>query len=381
MKLLHLGDLHLGRSLGDFDLLEDQRYILDEILAIAGRQQVDGVLLAGDIYDRPVPSEGAVRLLDYFLNRLAEAGIKVFMISGNHDSDERLNFGSSFFEARGIYIAARYQGELYHRCIDGINFYLLPFVKASQVRHFFPDEEIESYDQAVKVVLRHAGIDPKACNVLVAHQFVAGSNLVPELAGSESAAVQQVGLVEQIGADNFAAFAYTALGHIHRPQKAGGEQVRYAGSPLKYSLGECNDEKSVPLIDIDGTGNVAVELLPLKPRRDLRHLTGRLEQLLSRENLQDTDDYIYVTLTDEEPRDNAMGIIQGYYPNTVKLDYRNSHTMDMVQEDVFRVAELRSFDELVGDFYRLVYGQDISEEEMAVMREIGARAGVVDETD
>ena len=381
MKLLHLADLHLGRRLAGFDLLEDQRYILDEILAIAGRQQVDGVLLAGDIYDRSVPSEGAVRLLDYFLNRLAERGIKVFMISGNHDSDERLNFGSSFFEAKGIYIAARYQGELYHRCIDGINFYLLPFVKASQVRHFFPDEEIESYDQAVKVVLRHAGIDPKACNVLVAHQFVAGSNLVPELAGSESAAVQQVGLVEQIGADNFAAFAYTALGHIHRPQKAGGEQVRYAGSPLKYSLGECNDEKSVPLIDIDGTGNVAVELLPLKPRRDLRHLTGRLEQLLSRENLQDTDEYIYVTLTDEEPRDNAMGIIQGYYPNTVKLDYRNSHTMAMVQEDVFRVAELRSFDELVGDFYRLVYGQDISEEEMAVMREIGARAGVVDETD
>ena len=354
MKLLHLGDLHLGRSLGDFDLLGEQRYILDEVLRLAYERQVDGVLLAGDIYDRPVPSEGAVRLLDYFLNRLAEAGIKVFMISGNHDSDERLNFGSSFFEARGIYIAARYQGELYHRCIDGINFYLLPFVKASQVRHFFPDEEIESYDQAVKVVLRHAGIDPKACNVLVAHQFVAGSNLVPELAGSESAAVQQVGLVEQIGADNFAAFAYTALGHIHRPQKAGGEQVRYAGSPLKYSLGECNDEKSVPLIDIDGTGNVAVELLPLKPRRDLRHLTGRLEQLLSRENLQDTDDYIYVTLTDEEPRDNAMGIIQGYYPNTVKLDYRNSHTMAMVQEDVFRVAELRSFDELVGDFYRLV---------------------------
>ena len=146
MKLLHLGDLHLGRSRGDFDLLEDQRYILDEILAIAGRQQVDGVLLAGDIYDRSVPSEGAVRLLDYFLNRLAERGIKVFMISGNHDSDERLNFGSSFFEAKGIYIAARYQGELYHRCIDGVNFYLLPFVKASQVRHFFPAEELESYD-------------------------------------------------------------------------------------------------------------------------------------------------------------------------------------------------------------------------------------------
>ncbi len=381
MRLLHLGDLHLGRSLGDFDLLEDQQYILDEVLRLAGERQVDGILLAGDIYDRPVPGEGAVRLLDYFLNRLAEAGIRVFMISGNHDSDERLNFGSSFFEARGIYIAAKYQGELYHRCIDGVNFYLLPFVKASQVRHFFPDEEIESYDQAVKVILRQAAIDPEACNVLVAHQFVAGSSLMPELAGSESVAVQQVGLVEQIGADNFVPFAYTALGHIHRPQQAGRENVRYAGSPLKYSLGECNDVKSVPLITLDATGSVSIELLPLKPKRDLRHLTGRLEQLLRRENVQATDDYIYVTLTDEEPLDNAMGVIQGYYPRAVKLDYRNSRTMAMEQEEVFRAAELRSFEELVGDFYRLVYGQEISEEEMAVMSEIGARAGVVDETD
>ena len=376
MRLLHLGDLHLGRSLGDFDLLEDQQYILEEVLRLAGERQVDGILLAGDIYDRPVPGEGAVRLLDYFLNRLAEAGIRVFMISGNHDSDERLNFGSSFFEARGIYIAAKYQGELYHRCIDGVNFYLLPFVKASQVRHFFPDEEIESYDQAVKVILRQAAIDPEACNVLVAHQFVAGSSLMPELAGSESVAVQQVGLVEQIGADNFAPFAYTALGHIHRPQQAGRENVRYAGSPLKYSLGECQDVKSMPLITLDATGSVSIELLPLKPKRDLRHLTGRLEQLLRRENVQAADDYIYVTLTDEEPLDNAMGVIQGYYPRAVKLDYRNSRTRAMEQEEVFRAAELRSFEELVGDFYRLVYGQEISEEEMAIMSEIGAKAGV-----
>lgn len=379
MKLLHLGDLHLGRSLGDFDLLGDQCYILDKIVEIAEKRQVDAVLIAGDVYDRPVPGEGAVRLLDYFLNRLAGLGVRVLMISGNHDSDERLNFGSSFFEARGIYIAAKYQGELYHRQIDGINFYLLPFVKASQVRHFFPEAEIESYDQAVKVILQQAGIDPGACNVLVAHQFVAGSGLMPELAGSESAAVQQVGLVEQIGADNFAPFAYTALGHIHRPQQAGRENVRYAGSPLKYSLGECSDAKSVPLIALDESGRASIELLPLKPRRDLRHLTGRLEQLLSRENVQDTDDYIYVTLTDEEPLDNAMGIIQGYYPNAVKLDYRNSRTLAMEKEDVFQAAELRSFDDLVGDFYRLVYGQDISEEEMAVMQEIGVKAGVRDE--
>ena len=376
-----MGDLHIGRSLGDFDLLADQRYILDEILRVVREYQVDGVLLAGDIYDRPVPSEGAVRLLDYFLSSLSELAAKVFIISGNHDSDERLNFGSRFFEARGIFIASKYQGELYHRCIDGVNFYLLPFVKASQVKHFFPDERIESYDQAVKVILRHGGVQPGACNVLVAHQFVAGGGLVPELAGSESAAVQNVGLVEQIGADNFADFSYVALGHIHRPQQVGRRTVRYAGSPLKYSLGECHDAKSMPLVTIEEDGSTEVELIPLKPRRELRHLTGRLEQILAGENLQDTDDYIYVTLTDEEPRDNAMGIIQGYYPRTVKLDYRNSRTLALEREDIFAASELRSFEELAGDFYRLVYGQEISEEEMAVLKEIGAKAGVTDEAD
>lgn len=381
MKLLHLGDLHIGRSLGDFDLLADQRYILDEVLRLVKEYQVDGVMLAGDIYDRPVPSEGAVRLLDYFLSSLSELSVKVFMISGNHDSDERLNFGSRFFEARGIFIASKYQGKLYHRCIDGVNFYLLPFVKASQVKHFFPEEKIESYDQAVKVILRHGGVQPEECNVLVAHQFVAGGGLAPELAGSEGAAVQNVGLVEQIGADNFADFSYVALGHIHRPQQVGRRTVRYAGSPLKYSLGECHDEKSVPLVTIGSDKRVEVKLLPLKPRRELRHLTGRLEQLLASENLQDTDDYIYVTLTDEEPRDNAMGIIQGYYPNTVRLDYRNSRTMAMEREDVFAAAELRSFEELAGDFYHMVYGQSISDEEMAILKEIGVKAGVTDEAD
>lgn len=380
MRLLHLGDLHIGRSLGDFDLLADQQYILEEALRAVREYQVDAVLLAGDIYDRPVPSEGAVQLLDYFLRRLSALGTRVFIISGNHDSDERLSFGSSFFEDKGIFIASKYQGELYHRRLDGVNFYLLPFVKASQVRHYFPAEEINSYDGAVKAILRHAAIDPAECNVLVAHQFVAGSGSAPELAGSEGAAVQSVGLVEQSGADNFGAFAYVALGHIHRPQQVGRETVRYAGSPLKYSLGECHDAKSMPLVTIDREGRAAVELLPLKPRRELRHLTGPLAQLLRRENVQDTEDYIYVTLTDEEPQDNAMGIIQGYYPNTVKLDYRNSRTLAMEQEEAFQGAELRSFEELAGEFYRLVYGQEISGEEMAVLREIGVKAGVADET-
>lgn len=384
MKLLHLGDLHIGRTLGDFDLLEDQRYILAQILTMAKERKVDAVVLAGDIYDRPVPSEGAVRLLDGFLRDLAEAGLAVFLISGNHDSDERLNFGSSFFADKGVFIAAKYQGKLYHREMEDefgrVHFYLLPFVKASQVRHFHSEAEITNYDEAVKTVLAEAGINPAERNVLVAHQFVAGRVIKPETSGSEGPAVQSVGLVEQVGTDAFSSFDYVALGHIHRPQQLERETLRYAGSPLKYSLSECGMVKSVPLVELGAKGNVQVELLPLAPRRDLRHLTGKMQELIKAENIQAIDDYIYVTLTDEEPVDNAMGILQQYYPNTVKLDYRNSRTAAMEAEDVFAGPDRRSFEELVGEFYRLVYGQDISPEEMAVMRELGAKAGVADET-
>lgn len=382
MKILHLSDLHIGRSLGDFDLLEDQKYIFQQIADLAAANQVEAVLLAGDIYDRPVPSEGAVRLFDWFLRQLAERACAIYIISGNHDSDERLNFGSSFLAAQGIHIAAKYEGELYHHCLDNghekVNFYLLPFVKASQVKHFFPEAEIESYHEAVETILQQAEIDTSQCNVLLAHQFVAGKHNPPALAGSEGPGTQMVGLVEQIGTDCFAGFDYVALGHIHQPQAMGQENIRYAGSPLKYSLTECNSEKSAVLLEI-ADGQTSLELLPLKPRRQLRHLTGKLADLLLPENVQDTDDYIYITLTDEEPRDNAMNIVQGYYPNTVKLDYRNSHTESIKQDAAFEAVNVYSYQELLGQFYQLVYGQDIPEEELAIMEEIGAKAGLIEE--
>lgn len=384
MKLLHLGDLHLGKSLGDFDLIEDQKYILNQILEFIDKESVDAVLIAGDVYDRAVPSEAATRLLDLLLNQLASRKVKTFMISGNHDSDERLNYGSALFERNDIYISAKYRGNLdkYVVC-DGdteVNIYLLPFVKASHVKHYYPKAEIETYEDAVKVILENAEIDSEKINILVAHQFVAGKGEDPDLSGSEGAGTQSVGLVEKIGYDCFDDFDYVALGHIHSPQRIGRDEVRYSGSPLKYSLSEVNNEKSVPIVTIDEKNHVNIELFPLKPMRDMRHIKGKMEDLLNKANVTSTEDFIYATLTDEDIINDAMGIFQQTYPNTVKIDYDNRRTKEIGQVDITNLAQNRSFPELIEEFYKLMYNCEISQEEMDLMKTVAREAGIIDET-
>ena len=354
MKVLHLGDLHIGKSVNDFNMIEDQKYMLEQILGIIKKQKMDALLLAGDIYDKAVPSEEAVNLLDYFLGRLSKLGIETFLISGNHDSDDRLNFGSSLFEANKIHIAAKYNGELYKKELQDefgkINVYLLPFVKASQVKHFYPDEAIETYDDAVRVALAHAKIDTSERNILVAHQFVAGKSADPELGGSESAAVLNVGTVEKIGADCFDDFDY-----------------------------EVNNPKSAPVVTFGKKGEVSVELVKLKPLRDMRHLKGKMEQLLDKKHITAPEDYIYVTLTDEEPVQDAMAIFQQYYRNTMKIIYDNAYTRQTEQVDVTQVTKEKTYSELISDFYRMMYGCDISDEEMEIMKEVAREAGVINE--
>lgn len=385
MKFLHLGDLHLGKTLFDFDLVEDQRYILDQILCIAEKESVDGVLIAGDVYDKSVPSEAATKLLDYFLMKLAQKEIKVFMVSGNHDSDDRLNYGSTLFASNQIFISAVFDGTLHKQCFtDGdteIDIYMLPFVKASQVRHYFPEENIENYDDAVRIIIKNTTINKENKNILVAHQFVAGKGENPALAGSESIGTQSVGMVEKIGYDCFDDFDYVALGHIHSPQRVGRDEIRYSGSPLKYSLSEAGNEKSVPLITVSAEERVKIEFFPLKPLRDMRHIKGTLKELLDKKNVKAPEDFIYATLTDEDIVNDAMGIFQQIYPNTVRIDYDNSHTKEIEQVDISRIAENKSFSELIGDFYRQMYGCEITEEEMDVMRTVAREAGVINETD
>ncbi len=385
MKFLHLGDLHLGKALGDFDLIQDQKYMLEQILEIIRNEAVDAVLIAGDVYDKSIPSEAATNLLDFFLNELSKLNIRTYIVSGNHDSDDRLNYGSMLFESNNIFISAKFDGILHRYEIgsgeNAVNVFLLPFVKASQVKHFYPDAEIETYDDAVRTVIDNAEIDTSECNVLEAHQFVAGKGEDPALSGSESVATQSVGLVEKIGYDCFDKFDYVALGHIHSPQRVGRDEVRYSGSPLKYSLSEVNNEKTVPIITIEGKEKVKIELVPLKPMRDLRHIRGELKELLDERNVKSPEDFIYATLTDEEVINDAMGIFQQVYPNTVKIDYDNSHTREIEQVDISRIAENKTFSELIGDFYSLMYGCEITDEEMEIMRMAAKEAGVVDEAD
>ncbi len=384
MKIMHLGDLHIGKSLGDFDLYEDQKYILEQVLNLIKEKSVDALLIAGDVYDKAIPGEKSVQLLDYFLKRLVETGIKTYMISGNHDSDERLNFGSSLFESNNIYINSKFNGILKKYSLydefGELNIYLLPFVKASQVQHFFPEEKIDSYDMAVRTILKHSDFDACKRNILVAHQFVAGKD-DPEIAGSEGLSVHNVGMVEKIGYGSLTEFDYVALGHIHSPQSVGLKHIRYCGSPLKYSLSEVNNNKSVPIITFKDKGEVLVEFAPLLPMRDIRHLRGNIKNLLDKKNISMENDFIYATLTNEDIVNDAIGIFREYYPNTVKIDYDNSHTKEIENVDITRITQNKTFDELIRDFYMQMYSCDMDEEELEIMKWAAKEAGVGNEAD
>ncbi|MCR4902637.1 MAG: exonuclease SbcCD subunit D [Butyrivibrio sp.] len=385
MKFIHLADLHIGKTVKDFSMIDDQKYILDQVVETVKRENIDAVLISGDVYDRTVPPESAVHLFDDFIFNLSQIPTKVFVISGNHDSDERLNFGSRIFADKEIFFCTKYDGKLYKRTFKDeygpVNFYLLPFVKASQVRHFHPEEQIDNYDQAVRTIIKNSDINPEERNIILSHQFVAGKTGVISLGGSESLATASVGLVEQIGYDCFDDFDYVALGHIHKAQRVGRDEVRYAGAPLKYHSDEVNDDKSMPIITLNKKGDLNIELRQLKPLHDMRRIKGTLKQLLAPENVQNPEDYIFVTLTDNDPVNDAMNIIRQTYPNTMQIRYENDHTKEIAMVDPSKLAEMRSFPELISDFYRQMYQTDISDEEMAIMNKIAGKVGIVNEAD
>ena len=321
MKFLHLADLHLGKRVNGFDMLEDQRFILEQILTLCEKHGVEAVVIAGDIYDTPVPPAAACTLLDWFLTQLAARRIPVLAVSGNHDSAERLDFASSLLAEQNVHIAGRFTGCPKQVVLNDrhgpIEFTLLPFVRAATVRHYLPDADITDYDSAVGAAL--AVCEPAAPRrVLVAHQMVVSGVCPPQLSGSETAPLT-VGTVDSIDAARFAGFCYAALGHIHRAQRVGIDAVRYAGAPLCYHLDECGMQKSVTLVRVGKRGVEKIEQLPLTPRRAMRHLTGPLARLTARPT--DTEDYIWATLTDPTPLPDAMAQLRAAYPNAMRLDY------------------------------------------------------------
>ena len=375
MKLMHLSDLHLGKRLNEFSLLEDQCFILQQLVELVRSEQPDCVLLAGDIYDKPVPPAEAVTLFDDFLNKLAQL-TTVCVTSGNHDSAERLAFGAQLMREGGVHFCGLYTGE--PQCVTlkdaygSVHIYLLPFLKPAHVRHCLPPEEAEqvtTYHEALRCAVERLHINAAERNVLVAHQFVTGA----QTAGSEAV---NVGGVDNIGAEVFADFDYTALGHIHKAQNVGSERVRYSGTPLKYSFAEWQQEKSVTLVELGEKGSVSVTALPLAPLRDLRKLRGSYEELMSKdfydELPKDSDgllrDFYHLTLTDEEDVPDAVQKLRSVYKNLLQLEYDNKRTRtDNAIEGAERVVE-KSPLELMEEFYQLQNNQALSEKQRAYLQ-------------
>lgn len=326
MKFLHLADLHLGKRVNGFSMLEDQAHILRQILAILDDEQPDGVLIAGDVYDKSVPSVEAVGLLDGFLTELRARGVPVLLISGNHDSPERLAFGGRVMDSCGIHISPVYDGALapvtLHDAFGPVHVWLLPFVKPAHVRRWFPDADIESYTDAMAEAVAHMDIDTAARNVLVTHQFVTGGTR----SGSEELSV---GGTDNVDSGVFAPFDYVALGHLHGAQHIGRETIRYAGSPLKYSFSEARQHKSVTVVTLGEKGDVQVRTAALTPLRELREIRGSYDELTARSFYEHTtyrSDYLHLILTDEQDVFDAMSRLRTIYPYLMTLDYDNART-------------------------------------------------------
>ena len=369
MKFVHISDLHLGKRIYDFSMLDDQKHILGEILKVIDSEAPDAVLIAGDVYDKSIPSIEAVELLDDFLYELSGRDLQVFLISGNHDSPERLAFASRLISPTGIHLSPVYSGAVEPvELTDGtgpVDIYVLPFVKPAHVRRFFPDAKIESYNDALRTAVEALHIDRIRRNVLVTHQFITGA------ARSDSEEIS-VGGTDNVDASVFDGFDYVALGHIHGPQNIGSERIRYCGTPLKYSFSEVSHEKSVTVVDMGKDGDLAVRTVPLRPLHDMREIEGTYEELTYRPAYEgtDTDDYLHITLTDEEDIPDAIGKLRLIYPNLMCLDYNNSRTRAAGMLSDIADVERRSPLDLFGEFYEQQNGRPMSDEQEAFAREI-----------
>lgn len=362
MKLIHISDLHIGKRVNEFSMIEDQRYVLEQILMVVESEQAEGVIIAGDIYDKPVPTAEAVQVFDEFLTRLSGYHIPIFAISGNHDSAERVAFGAKLMSGSGVYLSPVYEGKVEPVCVKDsygeLCIYLLPFIKPAVVRYVFEDEEIRSYDDAVRAAVSHMQIDTQKRNVLVAHQFVTG-------AGRCESEDITVGGIDQVDASVFEPFDYAALGHLHSPQHVGRETVRYCGTPLKYSFSEANQEKSVTIVELKEKDNILIHTVKLKPLHDMRKIRGTYLEVTERSFYQSTDreDYIQVTLTDEEDIPDGMQKLRIIYPNLMRLEYDNQRTRESQIVEGSANVERKSELELFEEFYELQNNQPMSRQQ------------------
>lgn len=370
MKLVHLSDLHLGKRVNEYSMLEDQEYILKKILAVIESEKPNAVIIAGDVYDKSVPSADAVSLFDDFLVSLAKLRQEVFVISGNHDSPERIAFGSRIMDAGGIHMSPVYSGRIVPIRLEDeygeVNIYMLPFVKPVHVRRFHEDAEITSYTDAIRCAIEDMNVDTAKRNVLVTHQFVTGASR------SESEEIS-VGGTDNVDAEAFEPFDYVALGHIHSPQNCGSHSIRYCGTPLKYSFSEAKDQKSVTVVELMEKGTVSYKTIDLIPRHDLVELKGTYEKLTLRSFYENTtwqEDYTHITLTDEEDVPDAIGKLRAVYHRLMKLDYDNKRTRTNAVILSDADVETKTPYELFADFYELQNNQPMGDDQSTYMKDL-----------
>ena len=365
MKFIHLSDLHLGIRVNDFSMSEDQRYILDRILDIIDREAPDGIIIAGDIYDKSMPPAEAVAMFDDFISSIADRKIKTFIISGNHDSAERIAFGSRIMNAGGIYLSPVYNGDIKPVVMEdeygAVNIYMLPFVRPSAVRAFYPDDDTDSYSSAVGTAVKHMNADFSRRNIIITHQFVTGA------VRSDSEDIS-VGGTDNVSADIFADFDYTALGHIHKPQNIGSERIRYCGTPLKYSFSEAKQDKSVTVIELGKKGDVNVRTVKLIPLRDMIELKGSYEELMKKsfyEGTGYTEDYVHITLTDENDIPDAVSKLRLVYHRLMKMDYDNARTKKQSIIEGMTSARETDPEKLFGEFFESQNNVPMNDEQAA----------------
>ena len=362
MRFLHLADLHIGKRVNGFSMIEDQKFVFEQVYNVIENEKIDGIIMAGDIYDKPVPSAEAVKLFDEMLTRLVSINLPIFVISGNHDSAERIGFGSDILSAAKVYMSRVYNGNLQKIELEDdygkINVYLLPFIKPATVKNIYKEAEIKDYDDALEYVLSQEKIDETKRNVIVSHQFVTGAMR------SESEEVS-VGGLDNVSVENYEAFDYVALGHIHRAQQMGRESARYAGTLLKYSFSEEKHNKSMTIVDLKEKGNIEIKEIPVKPLHDLKTIKGKFSKITSEEFYKELkkEDYYRAVLTDEDDILNAIGKLKSIYPNLMSMEYDNTRTRSYSVVDNVETGEAKSPLDYFEEFFEKQNGRKMSEKQ------------------
>lgn len=362
MKLAHISDLHLGKTLYNYSLIEDQEYILEQIVGILVEKKVEVLMIAGDVFDKNVAPEAGLKIFRKFLNRLVESKIKVLIISGNHDSAERLTFGGEFMTEKGIFFSKVYDGKIEPVSFEDeygpVNFYLLPFIKPQIVNHYIEGNEIDTYEEAVQFAVKNMNINTSERNVILAHQNI----LSAKRCESEE---NIIGGLDAVSDAVFKDFDYTALGHIHSQQKIGKNNVFFCGTPLKYSVSEFDQEKKMPIISLAEKGKLDIEMIPLIPKRDLRKITGTLDEILSnaKNDPNNHEDFIDITLTNEDEVMDAMASLRTVYPNVLKLSYDNKASRAAENVEKFSGVNEKKPLEIFEAFYQSRRGTEMNDEQ------------------